>query len=383
MEQADTQDNEKDNKQNTKIMKKKKIIILLPCLAWSPVGGFKVVYEYANRLVAVGHEVTIVYPLICHYTQVTFLKKLKSLLTNIILFIFRGCHFYSWFPLDERITNKVVWSLYKKNLLLGDLYIATAVSTAYYLHAYKPLNRDIKKFYFIQDHEIFTMPETKVNEAYNFPDLQKIVIADWLRDKVEQMGSTATVIPNGFNFSQFFKFKDFSKRNKYLVTMMYHHMERKGCKDAIEALHEVKQIIPELQVYMFGVSEAPAHLPEWFTYFRHPDKETHNRIYNESSIFIAASHEEGWGLTVGEAMMCGTAVACTDNGGFKMMCTDGKNALLSPIKNPHALAINIIKLINNDDLRLRIAQAGYESIQSFTWDNSFFRFYSMMKLDKP
>lgn len=81
--------------------------------------------------------------------------------------------------------------------------------------------------------------------------------------------------------------------------------------------------------------------------------------------------------------MCGTAVACTDNGGFKMMCTDGKNALLSPIKNPHALAINIIKLINNDDLRLRIAQAGYESIQSFTWDNSFFRFYSMMKLDKP
>lgn len=72
MEQADTQDNEKDNKQNTKIMKKKKIIILLPCLAWSPVGGFKVVYEYANRLVAVGHEVTIVYPLICHYTQVTF-----------------------------------------------------------------------------------------------------------------------------------------------------------------------------------------------------------------------------------------------------------------------------------------------------------------------
>lgn len=359
---------------------KKKIVILLPCLAWSPVGGFKVIYEYANRLVAAGYGVTIMYPLVCKYIHTTFIQKIKSLLTNIILYILRGKRFYSWFPLDERVKNKVTLMIRSNNLNQGDIYIATAVNTAYYLHMHNTLNDVIEKYYFIQDYEVFSMSKDKVEETYRFFDLEKIVIADWLREKVEKAGGTAMVVANGFDFSQFYKFMDFGEKDKYLVAMMYHHLERKGCKDAIEALYKVKQVIPELRVYMFGVAQAPLGLPKWFTYFRRPDKETHNRIYNEASIFVAASHEEGWGLTVGEAMMCGTAVSCTDNSGFRTMCKDGENAFLSPIKDPSALATNIINLLKDDQLRFRIAQAGYESIQKFTWESSFSRLCSVMKL---
>ena len=40
----------------------KSINFLLPSGSLRPIGGFKVVFEYANRLIADGYNVNIVYP---------------------------------------------------------------------------------------------------------------------------------------------------------------------------------------------------------------------------------------------------------------------------------------------------------------------------------
>ena len=58
-------------------------------------------------------------------------------------------------------------------------------------------------------------------------------------------------------------------------------------------------------------------MPGWMEYYRQPDHDTHNRIYNSSSIYLASSLQEGWGLTVGEAMIYGNAIVCTDTLGFQ------------------------------------------------------------------
>jgi glycosyltransferase involved in cell wall biosynthesis len=83
-------------------------------------------------------------------------------------------------------------------------------------------------------------------------------------------------------------------------------------------------------------------------------------------------------LTVGEAMICGCAVACTDNDGYKEMAIDGVTALLSPIKKPIDLAENIIKLIENDSLRLELSERGYEYIKQFDWEKSYSKLRSYM-----
>ena len=41
---------------------KKRILFLLPSIGVKPIGGFKVIYEYANRMVADGFDVGIGYP---------------------------------------------------------------------------------------------------------------------------------------------------------------------------------------------------------------------------------------------------------------------------------------------------------------------------------
>jgi len=49
----------------------------------------------------------------------------------------------------------------------------------------------------------------------------------------------------------------------------------------------------------------------------------------------------------------------------------GRTALVSPPRSPELLADNIIKLMENDELRKQIAEAGYNHInKNFSWDKS-------------
>ena len=130
---------------------------------------------------------------------------------------------------------------------------------------------------------------------------------------------------------------------------------------------------------VFDVPPRPADLPEWFHYFRMPDQNMHNFIYNNCGIYIAASTVEGFGLTVAEAMICGCDVACTNNGEFGVLAKQGKTVLLSPVFDVEALAANIIQLIEDNELRLRLAKNGNEFVKTFTWEESARKFIDLLE----
>ena len=142
----------------------------------------------------------------------------------------------------------------------------------------------------------------------------------------------------------------------------------------MKAMEIAKAEIPELRLIMFGAYPKPMDLPNWVMYYRQPSKEVHLEINNKAAIYIGSSNMEGWGLTVGEAMMCGQAVACTDIDGYKEMAIDGVNALLSPVGDSLTLAKNIMKLVNDDSLRLSLARKGLETMKKFELDNSYQKF---------
>lgn len=362
------------------IMSKKHILFLFPGAGGAPVGGCKVALEYANRLVKDGYEVGVVYPSYCFQFNLSLWGFLRRFCKSVLRFVYFGLtRKYScqkWFKLDKRVKEYWVWSLDEIFVPQTDSYVATAVQTSVYLNRYKALN--IKKYYLIQGFEAWdgVTPE-QVIATYHYP-LRKIVIASWLEHIVRNAGETCITIFNGFDFDYFKYSIPLEQRNKYKVCMLYHSSKAKGCADGFRALEIVKAKIPELQVNIFGVCSCPKGLPEWYHYCRCPNKETHNRLYNESAIFIGTSWSEGWGLTVGEAMICGCAVACTNNAGYLEMAVDGETALVSPIKDSEALAANIIRLIENDDLRFRIAENGNRNIQQFTWKRAYMHFRRLL-----
>lgn len=255
-------------------------------------------------------------------------------------------------------------------LYKSDVILATSVETDYALNNFKNIN-DGKKFYLIQDFENWKgNTDEYCYNSYKFP-FTKIVISKWLQEKVEQTGNSATIIPNGLDFDYFKLTVPIEQRSQTEISMLYHLDDRKRCCDAMAALKIVKEHVPDLHVSMFGAPNKPENLPGWYSYYQTPDKKVHNSIYNNSAIFIAASMKEGWALPPAEAMQCGCALACTDIGGFTDYAINNETALVSPVYDVHALADNILRLINNRDLRVKIATNGNKFIQKFRFEDSF------------
>ena len=363
----------------------KRILFLLPSIGVKPIGGFKVIYEYANRLVADGFEVSIVYPAYClrmgQSLLLAFLRRSKAVWRYVLNCITKG-YACSWFKLDPRVKEVWTWSLAERFVPKADICIASSINTSVYVNRYKHISNE-NKFYFIQGFENWNgITANQVMETYHYP-MNKIVIAHWLEAIVHKVGERCTVIPDGFDFTYFRKIVDIESRDRFMVCMLYHRAEVKGCADGLAALDLVKKKYPALQVNMFGTSPRPEQLPEWYHYYQTPDEETHNRLYNEASIFVGTSRMEGWGLTIGEAMICGCAVACTDNLGYLEMAIPDVTALVSPVRDVDALAVNILRLIENEQLRYQIAEAGNRNIRQFSLEDSYKKLKNLLLFGEP
>ena len=56
-----------------------------------------------------------------------------------------------------------------------------------------------------------------------------------------------------------------------------------------------------------------------------------------------------------------------------------KTALLSPAKDPGALAANLLRLLEDRELRIQLAHRGQQHIQQFTWDRAISAFESVLR----
>ncbi len=354
-----------------------KILFLFPHPADRPTGGYKVVYEYANSLVADGYEVEIAYAGSIYWRR----KSLWHKLTAMARYAQRQMHGYSgrrWFnALDSRVRESLPPVLVRPWLASdADVIVATSPYTAWYLDRFKT---DARKFYFIQGREDWGPGLRAIlHDTYRMP-LSKVVIAKWLHRMLdEDFNETSEIVPNGFDFTKFYVTIPPSERQAASVSMMWSEIEGKDCPVGLEALRMVHARHPQLRVLMFGGAPRPAELPEWVEYTRQPSDAEHLRINNEAAIYLGTSRQEGWGLTVGEAMACGQAVVCTANDGFLEMAEDGRNALVVPPTDAKAMADAVSRLITDDALRLRLAEAAATDIRRFDYHKSYRRFRDLL-----
>lgn len=345
------------------------ITFIFPHPAAGPTGGYKVVYEYANRLVADGVEVHMAYSGSIYWAQ----KPLRFKASNCVRYLqgaMKGFSGRRWFPLDKRVKEHLTFSMNYRHMPKTDIYVATSPYTADYLNDY-PIDGS-RKYYFIQGKEDWGPGLKSILEKTYLMELNKIVISQWLQIMLkDEYDQDSVLVHNGFDFESFKLTNPIEERNPLTVSLLYHDMPLKRTQDVIDALRIVRQRYPKLEVAAFGAKESPEDLPEWITYYHSPSPAQHLAINNHAAIYVAASESEGWGLTVGEAMICGQAVCCTDIGGYREMAKDGETALLSLVRNPEALAANIMRLIEDNELRISIARCGNEYIQQFCWEESY------------
>jgi glycosyltransferase involved in cell wall biosynthesis len=327
-------------------LKPLKITFLLPLAGNHPIGGFKVVYEYANFLAGRGHHVSVVHPAIFRIDQRFTRLKLRAKFRTLREYLrhkLKGTYKPgAWFTLDPAV--KLLWvpSLAARHIPNGDVVIATAWETAEWAAEY-PAGKG-RRFYLIQHLETWSGPEDRVLATWKLP-LEKIVIARWLLKIAEGLRQPAHLIYNGLDFSRFQLQNPIESRDPHDVLAIHHSLAWKGAADARAAFQLAQAAEPALRLTLFGIPPRPDDLANEIAYHQNPSQETIAALYNQAAIFVSASWTEGFSLPPAEALQCGAAIVLTDIEGPASYAFHEQTALLSPVKDPAALAANILRLV--------------------------------------
>jgi len=90
-------------------------------------------------------------------------------------------------------------------------------------------------------------------------------------------------------------------------------------------------------------------------------------LYARADAFAAAERRAGWSNTVAEAMACGLPVVCTPSG-TRDFALPGWTALVAPLPSAFLIRRGLRRLMDEETLRRRLAEAGRARIMEFTWD---------------
>jgi glycosyltransferase involved in cell wall biosynthesis len=349
-----------------------KVSFVLPGYARSPIGGIRVVYNYANHLAARGHDVTVVH--VAMFRRTPSLRdgrlraQAKELLGGVRDLSRARPTGVSWQAIDPRVTLSYVPVISDRYVPDGDAVVATAWQTADAVAALSP-NKG-RGCYLIQHHETWSGTAERVDETWRLP-LRCIFIAPWLEARAREMALEDVVrVPGAVDVEKFHVMRPIADRPRR-AAMLYSGWAWKGCDDGIAALVRARRAVPDLQAVLFGTPARPSDLPEWIEYRQDPAQEVLiEDVYNGSSVYLCPSHAEGWHLPPAEAMASGCAVVTTDIDGVRDYTDPGVNALRSPVRDPEALAANLARVMGDDALRLELQTNAHRDIQQFRWEES-------------
>lgn len=351
------------------------VTFLLPGSGHLPVGGFKVVYEYAQGLAGRGYGVRVVHAAMAPH-DATALGKVRSRLGYYRRAV-TGFRPTRWLSLRVPVALAWVQRLSPSAVRGAEVVVATSWQTAEWLGG-ASLPSCKRRLYLIQHDETWSGPVDRVRATWKLP-LTKIVIARWLEDLGRSLSQDAIVIPNGLDFTAFGLDRPIEERHEPEVAMLFHPAPWKGTEIGLEALKIARESVPRLRAMLFGTGAAPRDLPSWCRYTRNPKQEELRGLYNRAAVVVCPSLAEGWGLVGSEAMICGAALAATDIGGHRMYAGHEDTALLCPPGDAPAMATSIVRLLSDEELRVRLATRAREGISQFTWDRAVARFEEVMQ----
>jgi glycosyltransferase involved in cell wall biosynthesis len=136
----------------------------------------------------------------------------------------------------------------------------------------------------------------------------------------------------------------------------------------IEHLVEAARQIPEAHVVLAGPDDrhgVPTHAPR---VHRLPATDAPpNDLYPQADVFVLASEGESFGIVAAEAAAAGTPVVVSDRCGIADFFQDGE-ALVVPYERD-AVVAGVRRVLDDADLRARLARGGIEAARRTSWDH--------------
>jgi len=365
-------------------------------------GGLLCIFEYANGLVARGHEVTVI-PLLPSEEpkwfqpnfRIDFVgnRKLSSLGDA-------AAAFSRYLVKRTRVQkNKVKDEL---TLLLGrlaryggynymhalaienfrsrrstaDITLATSFETAFPVAAHGAG----RKFYFMQHYEPYFAIDSDRPEAarldaelsYSLP-LVLIANSSWLAGTIKEkhLVSKVMVNCNAIDHEQFYPEPDCPRGRPFtIISYGGRNATWKGFRDAAEAIRLARHRIPDLRWQVFGDALLPPNNDlATYDHLGFITGAQLRRAYSNADVTLCPSWYESFPLFPLEAMACGSAVVTTPFGTEDYARND-ENALVVPARDPQRMADSIVRLYESQELRDCLTRNARASALEYNWSRA-------------
>lgn len=330
---------------------------LLPGISPTPIGGYKVVYEYAQEMARAGVPVTIWHcAAFAAYSGGRFrpLGGLVPALGRLRQRLLRTASTITWFTFHAPVAVRITALLPRPKIGQGDLVVGTAYETIGYA-ASIARRAGARSVAFVQHSETWAAPESSVLSAWSATD-ERIVIAPWLAELCTAAGLSSHLLPNALDAGSFPKGPPLKKRAPAVLSLLSPHgYKRPDTVAAVLAMVAERRAGVRLDV--FGPTEdPPVELPGSVRYHPDPLPADLRRLYREATVYLCGSEAEGWHLPPAEATLSGAAVVSTDIGGVRASMES--DALYASVGDVEGLCSRVLQVLDDlDDAQARVDRA--------------------------
>jgi L-malate glycosyltransferase len=199
------------------------------------------------------------------------------------------------------------------------------------------------------------------------------VPSGYLVDVFREFGLVATAVPNIVDLQQFSFRRRSSLRPHLVCTRGFHPYY--AVDVVVRAFAEIRNSWPEARLDLVGGGPTEPQIRalvrelnlDGVTFSGVAPRDTIGQYYDAADIFVNASWLDNMPVSVMEAFACGTPVVSTSPEGMSYLVEHERTGLLSEPGDAHALAENVLRLLNDPTLASHLAQQAYEESRRFDW----------------
>nr|WP_199078900.1 glycosyltransferase family 4 protein [Pedobacter sp. ASV19] len=208
-----------------------------------------------------------------------------------------------------------------------------------------------------------------------------------LASKKFYAGRTHYIKGIGVDTSKFRKVEPVSKEsfkremgyepNSFILLYAANFIDRKNHRFVLRALVGLKDLIPEIKILFAGSGARMQKMIDFTTkhgLHAYVDflgfRKDMDRLLAIADVSISSSKQEGLGLALAEAMVCGVPVIASEDRGHKELIEHNETGFLFEQENEQAFIDSVFKLYQDRGLSAKFVKNGVQKIRQFSIENS-------------
>lgn len=354
-------------------------------------GGAEVVmHELSKRMIADGHEVTL---LTARHQGATATDVIDGV--NIIrvgnnrythsfaALAYYAKHLRNKFDIViEDVNTAAYFSPFLKDSAQQVLFYHQLAREIWYLEMKSPFSQ--LGYYVLEPLATF---------ALSRPNIKTITISESTKKDLQRFGfneENIHIISEGTHMQPLADISSVQKYDRPTVLSLGAMREMKRTLEQVQAFEVAKKRMPELQMKLVGdasgeygqrvlryISQSP--YKDDIAYLGRLSDEDKLVAMQKSHVITVTSIKEGWGLIVTETASQGTPAVVYDVDGLRDSVRNGKTGFVTAA-NPAALADGVLKLLGDPALYEAMRQAGWKWSKQITFEQSYKDLKSILEI---